>query len=334
MISCPLRLSFPAWLAVLLLLGLAPASVWAQDGAKPPEAPKPPAAAKPPTPPQGRAATRKPAVTSDGEPIKAEADPVVGSVEGHLVYLSELGRASQTLPESLRGLPFETLYPVLLDRMIDHQALVIMARRNGLEENPQVKREIQAATERILEGAWLGVEATPKVTEQAIQDRYNKLFANRPATEEVRARHILVTTEPEALKILDDLKNGADFTTLAKLLSKDPDGQKGGDIGFFRREQVWPGFSDMAFALQPGQIGPKPIRNEFGWHIIKVDERRLVAPPGYSEIHDKLRQELTGQVVQEVIAAARSQMAIHRFNLDGSEMDTGPRLRPAAPASR
>ncbi|MEA2739348.1 MAG: peptidyl-prolyl cis-trans isomerase [Acetobacteraceae bacterium] len=259
-------------------------------------------------------------------PMQGTPDPVVGSVEGHLIYLSELGEASRTLPENLRGLPFDTLYPVLLDRMIDHEALVMMAKRKGMEEKKQVQRDIQAATERILEGAYLGEVAAPQVTEQAIQARYNRQFGNRPATEEVRARHILVTTEAEARKVLEELQKGADFATVARVVSKDPDASKGGDLGFFRREQVWPSFADVAFSLQPGQVGPNPIRNEFGWHVVKVEEKRLVAPPSFSDIHDQLRQELLAGAVQQAIASARSQMAIHRFNLDGSELDTGPRL--------
>jgi len=266
-------------------------------------------------------------------PAQGSADPVVGSVEGHLIYLSDLGEASKTLPENLRGLPFDTLYPVLLDRMIDHEALVIISRRKGLEQTKQVQHDIQIATERILEGAYLGQVAAPQVTEQAIQTRYNRQYANRPATEEVRARHILVTTEAEALKVLDDLKKGADFATIARVISKDPDGSKGGDLGFFRREQVWPGFADVAFTLQPGQIAPAPIKNEFGWHVIKVEERRLVAPPSYSDVHDQLRQELLAQVVQQEIERARGQLAIHRFNLDGSELESGPRLGTAAAAT-
>jgi peptidyl-prolyl cis-trans isomerase C len=260
---------------------------------------------------------------------QGSADPVVGSVEGHLIYLSDLGEASKTLPENLRGLPFDTLYPVLLDRMIDHEALVILSRRKGLEQTKQVQHDIQIATERILEGAYLGQVAAPQVTEQAIQTRYNRQYANRPATEEVRARHILVTTEAEALKVLDDLKKGADFATIARVISKDPDGSKGGDLGFFRREQVWPGFADVAFAMQPGQIAPAPIKNEFGWHVVKVEERRQVAPPSYSDVHDQLRQELLAQVVQQEIEKARGQLAVHRFNLDGSELETGPRLGAA-----
>jgi peptidyl-prolyl cis-trans isomerase C len=259
-------------------------------------------------------------------PLQGPADPVVGSVEGHLIYLSDLGEASKTLPENLRGMPFDTLYPVLLDRMVDHEALVIMARRKGLEEKKQVQHDIQASIERILEGAYLGDVAAPLVTEQAIQARYNRQYANRPATEEVRARHILVTTEAEARKVLEDLQKGADFATIARVVSKDPDASKGGDLGFFRREQVWPGFADVAFSLQPGQVAPNPVKNEFGWHVIKVEERRLVAPPSFSDIHDQLRQELLAAAVQQAIANARSQLAIHRFNLDGSEIDSGPKL--------
>jgi peptidyl-prolyl cis-trans isomerase C len=278
----------------------------------------------------GSGSGKQPATAS--EPLGAQqgvADPVVASVEGHLIYLSDLGEASKSLPENLQGLPFDTLYPVLLDRMIDHQSLVIMARRQGLEQSKQIQHEIELATERILEGAYLSQVAASRVTEQAIRSRYDQQYANRPATEEVRARHILVTTEAEARKVLEDLQHGADFATIARVISKDPDGAKGGDLGFFRREQVWPGFADVAFTLQPGQIAPNPIRNEFGWHVVRVEERRQVAPPSYAEVHDQLRQELLAIAVQREIGVARAQLAVRRFNLDGSQLDTGPRLGSA-----
>lgn len=256
-----------------------------------------------------------------------EANPVVASVDGYPIYLQDLGDAMRTLPERLRDMPFETLYPVLVDRLVDHQSLVIMAKRAGLEESPAVAREIKRATERILEAAFLDRVAGPKVTDQQVQAAYQRQFANRPATEEVRARHILVTTEAEARKIIEDLRQGADFATLARELSKDPDGRNGGDLGFFRREQVWPAFGDLAFSLQPGQIANQPIRNEFGWHVVKVDERRLVAVPGYSEIEPALRQELISQAVRSAIDEARGKVIIRRFNLDGSDLETGPRFR-------
>jgi peptidyl-prolyl cis-trans isomerase C len=266
-------------------------------------------------------------------PVQGPAEPLIALIEGHPVFLSQLGRATMALPDNLRALPFDTLYPVLLDRIVDHESLVMMAKRTGLEVRPDVRQEIQAATDRILEGAYLDRTAAPSVTEEAILARYNRTFAKLPATEEVRARHILVTTEAEARKVLEDLRNGADFATVARVISKDPDGSRGGDLGFFRREQVWPNFADAAFSLQPGQVAPKPVRNEFGWHVIKVEEKRLVAPPSYSDIHDQLREELLAAAVQQAVERARAQLSIHRYNLDGSELDTGPKLKISAPAN-
>ena len=290
---------------------------------------QPPKSPAPAVPNSGPAtAPRRSDATVDREqPAQASADPMIALVEGHPIYLSQLGRATADLPENLRELPFDTLYPVLLERIIDHEALVTMARRGGLDNRPDVQQDLQAAADRILEAAYLSQEANPKVTEAAIQARYNRQFANRPAAEEVRARHILVASESEARKVLEDLRKGADFAATARVLSKDPDGARGGDLGFFRREQVWPGFGDVAFSLQPGQLAPDPVKNEFGWHIIKVEEKRLVAPPSYSDVHDRLQQELLSAAVAQAVEQARGQVSVRRFNLDGSALDTGPKLK-------
>jgi len=249
-------------------------------------------------------------------------DVVVGSIDGHQIHLGDLIRASRGLPESLRALPFDVLMPILLDRFIDHQALVIMARRAKLEDDPAVRREIDAAAETVLEGAYLSREAAPRVTEPMILAQYNRQFGGKPAVEEVRARHILVPTEAEARKIIEELRAGGDFAALAKRLSQDLDAARGGDLGFFRRDQVWPAFADIAFALHAGEVGSYPVKNEFGWHAVKVEERRLVPPPSYAEARETLRRGLLAEVIQETAARARAGMAVRRFNLDGSDMDT------------
>jgi peptidyl-prolyl cis-trans isomerase C len=326
-----IRIVRPVGILAVTATLCAPPALYAQQGTTAAPSAMAPSAMAPGATPQSGTSAPAPsgagAVPGDANAAKGTSDPVVGSVEGHLIYLSDLAQASQTLPPNLRGMPFETLYPVLLDRMIDHEALVMMARRRGLEETKAVQKQIQQSTEQILEGAYLGSVAAPQVTEQAIRALYDRQYANRPATEEVRARHILVTTEAEANKVLDDLNHGGDFAAIARVVSKDPDASKGGDLGFFRRDQVWPGFADVAFSLQPGQVAPKPIHNEFGWHVIKVEERRLVAPPTYAELHDQLQQQLLAGVVQKTIADARKSLTVHSFNLDGSEMDNGPHLR-------
>jgi peptidyl-prolyl cis-trans isomerase C len=262
-------------------------------------------------------------------PQGSRQDPVLGSVDGKLIYLSDLTRVTSTLPDQMRNLPFDSIMPVLLDRMIDHDALTMTARRAGLDKRPDIQRDMQAAADLVLERAWLAQIAPAQVTEAAIVARYNRQYANRPATDEVHARHILVGTEAEAKSVLDEVKRGSDFAAVARVVSKDPDGKQGGDLGFFRRDQVWPGFADVAFSLQPGQVSQKPVHNEFGWHVIKVEERRLVAPPTLSEVREKIRQDLIAQAVQAAISQARGQMIIHKFNLDGSEIEASPQMTRA-----
>lgn len=331
MASSPWRRLLPGLVPVLAPLVLS-GQLWAQGQPKPPAkpeaAPAKPGAAAPADKgaPAPGFATVKPSET-----LRQPSDPVVAVVEGHLIYLSDIGRAIPTLPENLRGLPFDTLYPVLLERVIDHQSLVALARRKHIDEEPAVQRDIAAAADRIIEGALLSREAVPKVTEAAIAQRYRERFAGKPATEETHARHILVSTEEEAKKIIDELNKGADFATLAKERSKDPDGQNGGDLGFFRRDQVWPGFADVAFSLEPGKVSQTAIHNEFGWHVIKVEERRIVAPPAYSEVHDQLRDSLMQEAVQKVVDEARKEVTIREFNLDGTPMGAVPDIRPEEP---
>lgn len=330
LLAQPPRRKRLAQAAVILMATLSAGAAWAQSQA--PTHGKP--AAKPA---EARPAAAGPTEPSElamkpGEDIlRPPSDPVVAIVEGHMIYLSDVGRAVPQMPENLRGLPFQTLFPVVLDRLIDHQALVQLALRQHLDNDPVVRQEMQDATDRVLEGALLSRAAKPEVREETIQARYAKEYAGRPATEEVRARHILVSTEADAKDLIGRLNKGADFSSLAKQLSKDPDGANGGDLGFFRRDQVWPEFADVAFALQPGQISQTPIHNEFGWHVVKVEERRIVAPPSYSEVHDTLRQSLLQEAVQREIDQARSQLTIHKFNVDGSPMGAVSDISPTQP---
>lgn len=316
----PARRAAPAMLALLAALTVMPMMAHGQTTAS--TAPAPGARAS-----EGADKSRR------INPSETPTDPVVGSVDGRLIYLSDLSRASKSLPEQLRDLPFEAIMPVLLDRMIDHEALAMVARRAGIDRRPEIEREMRTAQDAVLESAWLADITQAKVTDAAISAAYNRQFANRPATDEVRARHILVGSESEAKKIIQELRNGVDFVNIARVVSKDPDGKNGGDLGFFRRDQVWPGFADVVFSLQPGQIGPIPVHNEFGWHVIKVEERRLVAPPTFSEVRDQLRQSLMTEAIREAITEARGKLIIRQFNLDGSEAGIMSQLSDPRPDS-
>jgi peptidyl-prolyl cis-trans isomerase C len=253
--------------------------------------------------------------------VVAQPDPMVANVEGHPIFLSDLGDAVQSLPEQLRKMPFEVIYPMLLNRMVDHEALVLMAQRMHLDDDPKVKRQIETATARVLEGALLERTAVPMVTDADVRARYARDFANQPAVEEVRARHILVGSEDEAKRIIAELDKGADFASLAQRFSKDPDKVRGGDLGFFRHDQVWRGFADLAFSLKPGEIAQTPIFNEFGWHVVQTLERRSVPPPTFEQASDAIRKQLLQEAVSRVVAQAREGLRVHRFNINGTPLD-------------
>jgi peptidyl-prolyl cis-trans isomerase C len=205
--------------------------------------------------------------------------------------------------------------------MIDHEALVLMARREKLDDDPKLVHQMDDAAGRVLEGALLARTAVPEVTEDAIKARYERDYANQAAIEEVHARHILVGTETEAKWVIQELGKGADFAALAKRFSKDPDAARGGDVGFLRRNQVWAGFADLAFSLKPGEIGQTPVYNEFGWHVVQTLERRMVPPPTLEQVHEAIRTQLLQEAVQRVVAQARVGLRVHKFNMTGAPSD-------------
>jgi len=248
----------------------------------------------------------------------APADPVVAKVNGQVIHLSDLQTAAQDLPPNARNLPPQTLYPMLLDQMIDGKALVIEARAAGLDKNPAVQRQIEAASERVLQTAMLTKAVGPSITEDALRARYQAEIAGKPGEEEVHARHILVDNEDLAKKIIAELKKGADFTALAKQYSKDPSADHSGDLGFFRKDEMVPEFSAVAFALQPGQISDTPVHTQFGWHVIQVLERRQAQPATFEQARDELRQKAIQQGIQQALATARTKVTVEKFNLDGS----------------
>ena len=249
----------------------------------------------------------------------AAPDPVVAKVDGNPIHLSDLKDAAQSLPENLRALPVQKLYPMLLDQLIDGRALVTEAHKSGLDKEPDVQRQVTAAEDRALQTALLSKEISPTVSDDAVRARYDQQIAGKPGEEEVHARHILVEDEATAKKIIGQLKGGADFAALAKQYSKDPSGAKqGGDLGFFKQADMVPEFSTAAFALQAGQVVDAPVHTQFGWHVIQVLERRKAQPPSFEEARDELRQQMIQEGVKKVVAKARAEVSVERFNLDGS----------------
>ncbi len=181
-----------------------------------------------------------------------------------------------------------------------------------------------------LQNALLTREIQPLLTPEAIQARYTKDYAGKQGDEEVRASHILVATEQEAKDIIAQLKKGADFAELAKKSSTDPSAkQNNGELGWFKKGDMLPEFSDAAFGLKPNEITPEPIHTRFGYHVIKLEERRTAPPPSIDEVRDQIRQQIIQEGVAKVLVDAKQGVQIQRFNLDGTPMADAPAAPPA-----
>ena len=187
----------------------------------------------------------------------AAANPIVATVNGAPVHLQDVSDAAQALPEQMHSLQPSVLFPIVLDQLIDRQAVIAEAKKEKLDQDPAVAQEIARAEETTLQNALIRRDVAPQITEAAIHAKYDKDIAGKPGEEEVDAAHILVGSEAAAQKLIDQLKKGADFATLAKQNSTDPAGAQGGDLGFFKKGDMLPAFSDAAFKLQPGASTPR-----------------------------------------------------------------------------
>jgi peptidyl-prolyl cis-trans isomerase C len=297
-----------------------PAPAASQGGAASAPAPNPapaPAQAAP-----GGKSAEKPA---------EKTDPVVARVAGKEIHLSDISEIAANLPEEYRNMPRQMLYPMLLDQAIDRQALILSARKQGLDKDPAVQRQMQRAADNALQNALITREVGPKVTEAAVRARFDSDIASKPGEEEVHARHILVASEDEAKKLIAELKGGADFAALAKAHSTDPAAQNGGDLGFFKKSDMLPEFSGVAFSLKPGEVADKPVQTRYGWHVIKVEERRTASPPTFEQARDELRQQMIQEGVQEAVKQARANLPVEKFNPDGSPQRATDTAEPPSP---
>jgi peptidyl-prolyl cis-trans isomerase C len=280
----------------------------------------PPAAAPPAAPPAA---------------APAPNDPVLAIVNGQEIHASDVAEAAQSVPEQMRSVPPNVLYPMVLDQLIDRKALVAEAQKMGLPKDPAVQRQITRAEDQALQNALLSREIGPSITEAAIKAKYDADYANKPAETEIHAHHILVATEDEAKQVIAELKKGGDFAALAKQHSTDPGGQQGGDLGWFKKSEMVPEFADAAFALKPGETSQTPVKTQFGWHVIHVDEVRQAPPPTLEQVHDEIRQQLISEGVQKVLTTARADVKIERFNMDGTPVKpTDTAVPPPAPAAK
>jgi peptidyl-prolyl cis-trans isomerase C len=253
-------------------------------------------------------------------------DQVLATINGLPIYISEVTDEIQNLPEQYRGMPADRLMPLMLNQLITNKLLLAEGNRQKLGDSEDVKKKVERYRERAVQQVLLQQVVAKTVNDQALQELYKKYVAENPAKEEVSARHILVNSEAEGTAIIAQIKAGGDFATLAKQKSKDPAAQNGGDLGFFTKEDMVKEFADAAFAMKSGEVSQKPVKTQFGFHVIKVEDRRTANPVSFDEAKEDLQSQLSQQAVSQYIESLRAGAKVERFGPDGKPIaDESPK---------
>jgi peptidyl-prolyl cis-trans isomerase C len=188
---------------------------------------------------------------------------------------------------------------MLLQFVMENELMAEAAVQAGLDSGPSFEDRLKYHKRRALRDAYFDKSMRNAVPDEEAKKIYDAKVAGMKPEEEIHARHILVPTEAEAKEVKERLMKGEDFATVAKEKSKDPSAE-GGDLGFFGRGQMLKPFEDTAFALKDGEISD-PVQTQFGWHIIKVEERRNRPLPTFDQVKDTIISQLTAQKAQQTL---------------------------------
>jgi peptidyl-prolyl cis-trans isomerase C len=253
------------------------------------------------------------------------ADPVIARVDGAEIRQSDLALAEADIGGSLPPSAPEARREALLTYLIDIAILSKAAEAKKLTQAPGFERRASFARQKVLMESLLDQESKAATTDEAMKKLYDEsVKSNKPETE-VRARHILVETEDKAKEILAKLKAGGDFAALAKTESKDPGSADGGDLGYFTEDQMVPEFAAAAFKLEKGALSD-PVKTQFGWHIIKSEDKRDKPVPAFDQVKDQIQTYLARRAQAELVAKAREGAKVERV---GQKTDTPAATPPA-----
>ena len=249
-------------------------------------------------------------------------EPVsVATLNGETIYLDEVMQIAEQLPEEYRRQPLDSYFGQLVDDVINTRLAAKAATADGLQNEELIIEAIRIATNRILAEAYMASEVRKDVDDAAIEAAYERFVADSDSREEISARHILVNSEEEALGLIEKLKNGADFSALAKEFSTGPSGPKGGDLGYFGRGQMVPDFEAAAFNLEIGTFSSQPVRTQFGWHVIKLEDKRIAAPATLDEMRGQIANSLSQQALARLIEEMRSDADISKRSFEDIRAD-------------
>ena len=243
-------------------------------------------------------------------PVGAQDDDIVARVGETAITESDVALAMADFAAELERVPEAQRRGVIIDVLVDIQLLAAAAREKGLHETEAFTRRIEFLTARALRNAYVQSEIADTITDDEVSMEYENQTANFEPQDQVHARHILVASKEEAEAIIAELDGGADFAKLATEKSTGPSGPNGGDLGTFARGQMVPEFETAAFGLDAGAHSAAPVQTQFGWHVIKVEEKTKTAPPPLEQVREQIRNVIVRKKFEAAMFDIRARIPV------------------------
>jgi peptidyl-prolyl cis-trans isomerase C len=251
-------------------------------------------------------------------------NPVVATVNGKDITRSDVLSFISNLPEQVRQMPLENLFSLAQDQVINNELVNEKAKAAKLDGDPEVEKLTVQAKEQIVRGVYMDRELAKAVTEDKTRKAYATYVAGMGDVQETKARHILVDSEAKAKEVIAKLKGGAKFEDVAKEYSKGPSGQNGGELGWFAKNEMVPEFANAAFALGKGEVSKTPVKTQFGWHVIQVEDRRQRPVPDYDSVKPQVEAKLRQEALNDILAAWNKDAKIKKLDINGDPIVAKP----------
>jgi len=244
---------------------------------------------------------------------------VAANVNGETIYINDLKQSYADHPQIKDRVPFDEFYAKTLDVFVNSKLVYQAAQKAKIEETPEYQRQLVTAKEDLARKLYLEKMVDERVTDEAVKKLYDEYTSKFESQKEVNAKHILVDSEAQAKEVINKLNNGGNFEKLAKEYSKD----QAVDLGYFTKDMMVPEFSNAAFNMKKGEYSKTPVKTEFGYHVILVEDARASKPVALEELAPQLKNMVSQQAIAEVFEELRTNAKIQKYTLDGKLIPEG-----------
>lgn len=238
-----------------------------------------------------------------------DPDKVVAKVGDSAITELDLVYAIEDLGQDIAQIPPQQRRQFVVQMLVDMKVMAQVARDEGMAESEVFARRKAYLEDRALRRAYLEDVVAKSITDEEVKAEYDEIFKDFEGQEQLRARHILVETEEDAKAIVEQLNGGADFAETAKEKSTGPSGAQGGDLGYFAEGDMVAEFYTAANELEVGAISG-PVKSQFGWHVIKLEDRKAAEPPAFAQVEQQVRQRVLAKKFEDIVAKNKEEITI------------------------